>query len=142
MAVTDSSVRFSLALVLRSLPALATLACWSRRKACRPATRSPWARASLRPDAMDFHRGPGLQALLSVDHHLITRGNARCDQRNISLGQIDFDGLQIRLAGLYGVDVRALRPALHRRERHDDRILAHVEHQARIHELIWPQRQI
>ena len=91
---------------------------------------------------MHFHWGARLQSFLPVHHHLIAYRNAAGNQGDISLRQIHFDGLHVRLAGLYGIDVGALRPALNRRERHHDGILANGQHQSSINELIRPERQI
>ena len=91
---------------------------------------------------MHFHRSARLQPFLPVHHHLIAYRNAGGDQGDISLRQIHFHGLHVRLAGLYGIDVRALRPALNRRQRHHDGILAHGQHQTGVYELIGPERQI
>ena len=100
------------------------------------------AGGTARRGVMNFHWSARLQPFLPVHHHLIAYRNAGGDQGDISLRQIHFDGLHLRLAGLHGIDVRALRPALNRRERHHDGILAHGQHQTSVHELIRPERQI
>src|SRR5665213_3734904 len=50
-----------------------------------------------------------LQSFLAIHDHLIARRDARRDQRNISLRQIDLHRLQVGLAALHGVNIRALR---------------------------------
>src|SRR5215472_8511088 len=126
MAGTDSLARFSLSLRLafRWVAVLCGLA--GSQGTCGCSARS--ATLSVLRSIVNVHRSAGLQALLPVDHDLISDRNSTGDQSDISLRQIHLDGLHVRLAGLNGVDVRTLCPALDRRERNDDGVLAHSEH--------------
>src|SRR6266853_5930 len=153
MAWMDSSALLSGSPVFR-WPLLPLVFTGSGLRACvaaRLAAAIPSARAvsGLGPTAGTTRRGvvrfysrSRLQPVLAVNHDLIPFGNATRNQRNVTLRQINPHGLQVCVSVLHGIHIATLVSMLNRRQRNNDGILSHVQHQPNIDKLVWPERQV
>jgi hypothetical protein len=86
------------------------------------------------------HLQPGPQLVLAVDHHALAGRQALIDHRQAVLDLRHPDlGDPRALVVAHGVDVGALRAALHGGGRHRERAPAHAQHQPGIDVLAGPQ---
>src|SRR5690242_7425938 len=99
------------------------------------------AAAPLRAAQLQRRARPELA--LPFDDDALARLEPLADDRLIADGERDVDRpLHGFVVGPGDIDERALRPALHRRRRDDQRGLARLDEQARLDELIGPQLAI
>src|SRR5215471_9827448 len=91
----------------------------------------------------NLHRRARLELVLPVGNHRFPGRDPLRNRGIVTLAEGDRYRPHLgRLVGFHSEDVCALRPALYRRSGNYRAVLAHFEQEARIHELVGPQRVV